>query len=85
MSLNSTLSNIWTRFQAELFPDLAEEIGPLMEKHKQSGPGPRPGRGRALRRYIQARPWTAAAESSGPGTGLHCQGDMGFADDPKPD
>ena len=34
MSLNSTLSNLWTRFQAELFPDLAEEIGPLMEKHK---------------------------------------------------
>ena len=34
MSLNSTLSNIWTRFQGELFPELAEEIGPLMEKHK---------------------------------------------------
>ncbi len=34
MSLKSTLSNIWTRFQGELFPELAEEIGPLMEKHK---------------------------------------------------
>ena len=34
MSLKSTLSNIWNRFQGELFPELAEEIGPLMEKHK---------------------------------------------------
>ena len=34
MPLNSTLSSIWNRFQAELFPALAEEIGPLMEKHK---------------------------------------------------
>ncbi len=34
MSLKSTLSNLWTRFQGELFPELAEEIGPLMEKHK---------------------------------------------------
>ena len=34
MSLRSTLSNIWNRFQGELFPELAEEVGPLLEKHK---------------------------------------------------
>ena len=34
MSLRSTLSNIWNRFQGELFPELAEEIGLLVETHK---------------------------------------------------
>ena len=42
------------------------------------GLGPRPGRGRALRRYVLAWPRTAAAESSGPVARLHCQGDLGF-------
>ena len=67
MSLNSTLSSIWNRFQAELFPALAEEFCPLLENHKPPRPSPRLGRGRALRRYKLARPRTAAAESSGPG------------------
>ena len=34
MSLRSSLSNIWNRFQGELFPALAEEVGPLLENHK---------------------------------------------------
>ncbi len=34
MVLAQTVSNLWIRFQGELFPDLAEEIGPLMEKRK---------------------------------------------------
>ena len=34
MALTQTLSNLWTRFQGELFPGLAEEVGPLLEKHK---------------------------------------------------
>ncbi len=35
MALRSTLSNIWNRFQGELFPALAEEVGPLLEKHQR--------------------------------------------------
>ena len=35
MSLRSTLSNVWNRFQGELFPALAEEVGPLPENHKR--------------------------------------------------
>ncbi len=34
MSLHSSLSNIWNRFQGELFLALAEEVGPLLENHK---------------------------------------------------
>lgn len=34
MSLRSILSNVWNRFQGELFPALAEEVGPLLENHK---------------------------------------------------
>ena len=36
MNLGSTLSDIWQRFQGELFPALAEEVGPLLETHKRS-------------------------------------------------
>ena len=35
MSLRSTLSNVWQRFQGELFPALAEEVDPLLESHKR--------------------------------------------------
>ena len=35
MSLRSTLSNVWNRFQGELFPALAEEVCPLLENHKR--------------------------------------------------
>ena len=35
MSLRSTLSNVWNRFQGELFPALAAEVGPLLENHKR--------------------------------------------------
>ena len=35
MSLRSTISNVWHRFQGELFPALAEEVGPLLENHKR--------------------------------------------------
>ena len=35
MTLGSTLSDIWHRFQGELFPALAEEVGPLLEVHKR--------------------------------------------------
>ena len=34
MCLGSTLSNIWHRFQGELFPALAQEVDPLFETHK---------------------------------------------------
>ena len=34
MSLRSTPSNVWNRFQGELFPALAEEVGPLLENHR---------------------------------------------------
>ena len=34
MALVQTISNLWTRFQGDLFPGLAEEVGPLKEKHK---------------------------------------------------
>ena len=35
MSLRSTLANVWNRFQGELLPALAEEVGPLLENHKR--------------------------------------------------
>ncbi len=35
MSLRSTLTNVWNRFQGELFPALAEEVGPLLESHRK--------------------------------------------------
>ena len=35
MTLSLTLSDIWHRFQGELFPALAEEVGPLLEVHKR--------------------------------------------------
>ena len=35
MSLGSILSDIWHRFQGELFPALAEEVDPLLETHKR--------------------------------------------------
>ena len=35
MNPGSTLSDIWHRFQGELFPALAEEVGPLLETHKR--------------------------------------------------
>ena len=35
MSLRLTLSNVWSRFQGELFPALAAEVGPLPETHKR--------------------------------------------------
>ena len=34
MALSQTVSDIWNRFQGELFPALAEEVGPLLENHK---------------------------------------------------
>jgi len=35
MPLRDYLSNAWDHIQANLFPWLAEEIGPLTETHKQ--------------------------------------------------
>ncbi len=35
MSLRSTLSDAWQRFQGEPFPALAEEIGPLLERRQR--------------------------------------------------
>jgi Transposase DDE domain/Transposase domain (DUF772) len=35
MPLRDSLSNTWAHIQATLFPWLAEELGPLTEKHKQ--------------------------------------------------
>ncbi len=35
MSLSATISGLWNRFQGELFPDLAEEVGPLLERHQR--------------------------------------------------
>ncbi len=34
MTLGSTLSDLWRRFQGDLFPALAEAVGPLLETHK---------------------------------------------------
>ena len=34
MALSSTISGLWNRFQGELFPALAEEVGPLLENHR---------------------------------------------------
>ena len=34
MALSNTISGLWNRFQGELFPALAEEVGPLLESHK---------------------------------------------------
>ena len=60
MSLHSMISDIWCRFQGELFPELAEQLGPLSERHRKlvtvldfappeafiSDPGGAPGRPR---------------------------------------
>ena len=35
MTLGSTLSDLWLRFQGDLFPALAEAVGPLLETHKR--------------------------------------------------
>ncbi len=35
MSLGGIVSDIWNRFQGELFPALADEVGPLNEKHRR--------------------------------------------------
>ena len=35
MPLSRTLCDIWNRFQGELFPALAEELGPLTENHRR--------------------------------------------------
>ena len=35
MPLGEMLSGYWRRIQGDLFPWLAEELGPLQEKHKQ--------------------------------------------------
>ncbi len=35
MTLGSTLSDLWHRFQGDLFPALAEAVGPLLETHKR--------------------------------------------------
>ncbi len=35
MTLGSTLSDLWQRFQGDLFPALAEAVGPLLETHKR--------------------------------------------------
>ena len=35
MPLKSTLSEIWHRFQEELFPELADQVGPLLENHRR--------------------------------------------------
>ena len=35
MPLNQTISDLWCRFQGELFPELANEVGPLGEKHRK--------------------------------------------------
>ncbi len=35
MPLSRTLFDIWNRFQGELFPALAEELGPLTENHRR--------------------------------------------------
>ncbi len=35
MTLGSTLSDLWRRFQGDLFPALAEAVGPLLETHKR--------------------------------------------------
>lgn len=35
MNLGSKLSDFWRRFQGELFPALAEEVGPLLGTHRR--------------------------------------------------
>ena len=35
MSLGSAIANVWDRFQGELFPALADEVGPLNAKHRR--------------------------------------------------
>ncbi len=35
MTLGSPLSDLWRRFQGDLFPALAEAVGPLLETHKR--------------------------------------------------
>ena len=35
MALGGNISELWNRFQGELFPVLAEEVGPLNEKHRR--------------------------------------------------
>ncbi len=35
MTLGSTLSDLWRRFQRDLFPALAEAVGPLLETYKR--------------------------------------------------
>ena len=33
--MNETIADLWRRFQEELFPELANEVGPLGEKHRK--------------------------------------------------
>ena len=35
MPLASTIADIWNRFQGELFPTLAQDLGPLTENHQR--------------------------------------------------
>ena len=35
MNLGPKLSDFWVRFQAELFPALSEEVGPLLGTHRR--------------------------------------------------
>ena len=35
MTLSAKLSDFWHRFQGELFPALAEEVGPLLGTHRR--------------------------------------------------
>ncbi|MCY4203969.1 MAG: transposase, partial [Aestuariivita sp.] len=35
MPLSNTIAGIWNRFQGELFPNLAENLGPLTANHQR--------------------------------------------------
>ena len=81
--MNSTLSNIWIRFQAksEAFPH-TEEVGPLPKYHNHlvqvrdlTGVG-------GLVDTYRRSPGRPAAEPPGPDAGLHCQSDTRPSDQP---
>ncbi len=81
MSLRSTLSNIWNRFQGELFPELADEVAPLLEKHQ------RPYRSLTWSRSSVSSTRTAwrrttSAEPPATGACLQLPRRSGHADDP---